>query len=96
MNASLLFFISLWPTVQGAHSRNNSRSSLEETLASQLKSKDSSISPVTAGGAKAKSPLEYGVYMASLLPEQVTVSPAAASPTLQSPQSSPGADKKVA
>lgn len=34
--------------------------------------------------------------MASILPKQAAVSPTAASPALQSPQSSPGADKKVA
>uniref|UniRef100_A0A3Q3KDX7 SMP-LTD domain-containing protein n=1 Tax=Monopterus albus TaxID=43700 RepID=A0A3Q3KDX7_MONAL len=77
-----------------SHSRNSSRSSLDEALASQPRSRDSSVSSTTAGSAKTKPLLEYKVYMASLVPEQVTGSPPAASPPLQSPQSSPGADKK--
>ncbi|XP_026158156.1 testis-expressed protein 2-like isoform X2 [Mastacembelus armatus] len=78
-----------------SHSRSSSRSSLDEALASQPRSKDSSVSSTTAGSAKTKPQLDYCVYMASLLPEEVTASPAAASPPLQSPQSSPGADKKL-
>ncbi|XP_023262657.1 testis-expressed protein 2-like isoform X1 [Seriola lalandi dorsalis] len=78
-----------------SHSRSSSRSSLDEALLSQPRSKDSSVSSTAAGGAKTKPLLDYSVYMASLLPEQVTVSPTAASPVLQSPQSSPGADKKL-
>ncbi|XP_040001478.1 testis-expressed protein 2-like isoform X2 [Xiphias gladius] len=77
-----------------SHSRSSSRSSLDEQLLSQPRSKDSSVS-LTAGSAKTKPLLDYSVYMASLLPEQATVSPTAASPALQSPQSSPGADKKL-
>lgn len=79
-----------------SHSRSSSRSSLDEALGSLPRSKDSSVSSTAAGGgARAKPLLDYTVYMASLLPEQVAVSPAAASPVLQSPQSSPGQDKKV-
>ncbi|XP_067440352.1 testis-expressed protein 2-like isoform X1 [Thunnus thynnus] len=81
-------------SAMSSHSRSSSRSSLDEALGSQPRSKDSSISS-TAGSAKAKPFLEYSVYMASILPKQVAVSPAAASPVLQSPQSSPGADKKL-
>ncbi|XP_062284144.1 testis-expressed protein 2-like [Scomber scombrus] len=77
-----------------SHSRSSSRSSLDEALGSQPRSKDSSISS-TSGSAKAKPLLDYSVYMASLLPKQVATSPTAASPVLQSPQSSPGADKKL-
>ncbi|TMS23104.1 Testis-expressed protein 2 [Larimichthys crocea] len=78
-----------------SHSRRSSRSSLDETLASQPRSKDSLASATTAGNAKSKPLLDYSVYMASILPKQAAVSPKAASPTLQSPQSSPGADKKL-
>nr|XP_046258906.1 testis-expressed protein 2-like isoform X2 [Scatophagus argus] len=77
------------------HSRSSSRSSLDEVLASQPRSKDSSPSLTTAGSAKVKPLLDYSVYMASILPKQVAVSPMAASPALLSPQSSPGADKKL-
>lgn len=88
------------PSVAGSktlssHSRSSSRSSLDEALASLPRSKDSSISSTTAGSARSKLLLDYNVYMASLLPKQVVVSPTAASPLLQSPQSSPGADKKL-
>ncbi|XP_028269546.1 testis-expressed protein 2-like isoform X2 [Parambassis ranga] len=67
------------------HSRSSSRGSLDEA----------SVSSVTPGGAKSRPLLDYNVYMGSLLPKQVAVSPTAASPALQSPQSSPGADKKL-
>uniref|UniRef100_A0A3P9BYJ4 Testis expressed 2 n=1 Tax=Maylandia zebra TaxID=106582 RepID=A0A3P9BYJ4_9CICH len=77
------------------HSRNSSRSSLDEALTSQTKSKDSSVSSTTVGSAKTKPLLDYSVYMGSLMPKESAVSPTAASPVLQSPQSSPGADKKV-
>ncbi|KAM3624437.1 uncharacterized protein V6R79_023384 [Siganus canaliculatus] len=77
-----------------SHSRRSSRNSLDEALASLTRSKDSSASSVTAGSAKTKLLLDYSVYMGSLLPTQMVVSPKTASPTLQSPQSSPGADKK--
>ncbi|XP_054460738.1 testis-expressed protein 2-like isoform X2 [Anoplopoma fimbria] len=75
-----------------SHSRSSSRGSLDEALASQPRSKDTSV---PAGSAKTKPLLDYNVYMASLLPKQAVVTPAAASPALQSPQSSPGADKKL-
>ncbi|XP_033935120.1 testis-expressed protein 2-like [Pseudochaenichthys georgianus] len=78
-----------------SHSRSSSRGSLDEALASQPRSKDSSVSSTTASGARTKPLLDYNVYMASLLPKQAVVSPAAASPAPQSPQSSPGADKKL-
>ncbi|XP_050926822.1 testis-expressed protein 2 isoform X2 [Lates calcarifer] len=81
-------------TALSSHSRSSSRSSLDEALISQPRSKDSSVSS-SAGSAKTKLPLDYSVYMASLLPEQAIVSPAATSPAVQSPQSSPGADKKL-
>lgn len=64
-------------------------------LQSQPRSKDSSASSASGAGAKAKPVVDYGVYMASILPKQVALSPTAASPVLLSPQSSPGADKKV-
>ncbi|KAM7009962.1 testis-expressed protein 2-like isoform 2-T2 [Tautogolabrus adspersus] len=82
------------PTALGSHSRSSSRGSLDE-LASQPRSKDSSASSSTAGIAKAKPLLDYSVYMASMLPNQAAVSPAATSPAPQSPQSSPGSDKKL-
>ncbi|XP_008300133.1 testis-expressed sequence 2 protein-like isoform X2 [Stegastes partitus] len=78
-----------------SHSRSSSRSSLDEALASQPRPKDSSASSTMAASAKAKPLLDYSVYMGSLLPKQLAVSPTAASPVLQSPQSSPGADKKL-
>ncbi|XP_060923406.1 testis-expressed protein 2-like isoform X2 [Limanda limanda] len=80
---------------QSSHSRSSSRSSLDEVLISQLRPKDSSVPTTAAGSAKTKPLLDYSVYMASLLPEQVTVSPTTASPPVLSPQSSPGADKKL-
>ncbi|XP_040891566.1 testis-expressed protein 2-like [Toxotes jaculatrix] len=82
-------------SAQSSHSRSSSRSSLDDALVSQLRSKDSSVSSTAASSAKTKPLLEYSVYMASLLPEQATVSSTAASPVLQSPLSSPGADKKL-
>lgn len=82
-------------SAMSSHSRSSSRGSLDEALASQPRSKDSSVSSATAGSAKAKPLLDYSVYMASILPKQVAVSPTASSPALQSPQSSPGADKKL-
>ncbi|XP_019939769.2 testis-expressed protein 2-like isoform X1 [Paralichthys olivaceus] len=69
-------------SVQSSHSRSSSRSSLDEVLIPQP-------------SAKTKPLLDYSVYMASLLPEQATVSASTASPVLLSPQSSPGADKKL-
>ncbi|KAF0037900.1 hypothetical protein F2P81_010774 [Scophthalmus maximus] len=84
----------LWPTALSSHSRSSSRSSLDEALIPQPRPKDLSVSSTAAGSAKTKPLLDYSVYMASLLPKRSTVSPPAASPALQSPQSSPGADKK--
>lgn len=74
------------------HNRSSSRNSLDEALASQPRPKDSSASSSTA---KAKPLLDYSVYMTSLLPNQAAVSPPAAALSLHSPQSSPGADKKL-
>lgn len=79
-----------------SHSRRSSRSSLDEALQSQPRSKDSSASSTSGAGAKTKPVFDYCVYMASILPKQAVLSPTAASPVLLSPQSSPGADKKVA
>ncbi|XP_024297718.1 testis-expressed protein 2-like isoform X1 [Oncorhynchus tshawytscha] len=78
-----------------SHSRSSSRSSLDEVLASQPRTKDS-----TAGiTAKTKSLLDYSVYMATLVPPETgtaTATPVAAtSPVVQSPQSSPGLGKKL-
>ncbi|KAM4583995.1 testis-expressed protein 2-like isoform 2-T4 [Odontesthes bonariensis] len=78
-----------------SNSRNGSRSSLDEVLASLPRSKDSTASLTTAGSAKTKPLLDYTVYMGSLLPKQLPVSPTAGSPALQSLHSSPGADKKL-
>uniref|UniRef100_A0A8C7H0V9 Testis expressed 2 n=1 Tax=Oncorhynchus kisutch TaxID=8019 RepID=A0A8C7H0V9_ONCKI len=76
-----------------SHSRSSSRSSLDEVLASQPRTRDS-----TAGIA-AKSLLDYSVYMATLVPPETgtaTATPiAATSPVVQSPQSSPGSGKKL-
>lgn len=78
------------------------RSSLEETLTSQPRPRDppasstSTSSTTAAGGsARVKPLLDYSFYMATILPKQATEGPAAPSPASQSPQSSPGADKKV-
>ncbi|XP_072240283.1 testis-expressed protein 2-like isoform X2 [Leuresthes tenuis] len=78
-----------------SNSRNSSRGSLDEVLASLPRSKDSTASLTTAGSAKTKPLLDYNVYMGSLLPKQLPVSPTAGSPALQSLQSSPGTDKKL-
>lgn len=94
----LLCWCHLCLEAQRSHSRSSSRSSLEETLSSQPRSKDASSSPppaTAAAGARAKPLLDYGFYMATVLPQQAGVASAAASPLSQSPQSSPGADKKV-
>ncbi|XP_028303051.1 testis-expressed protein 2-like isoform X2 [Gouania willdenowi] len=77
------------------HSRSNSHGSLDETLISPTKSKDLSASSAVASSPRAKPLLDYKVYMRSLLPKESKVSPSAASPVLQSPQSSPGSDKKL-
>lgn len=96
-----------WSEAQRSHSRS---SSLDETLTSQLRPKDapasststttsSSSSTAAAGGggsARVKPLLDYSFYMATVLPLQAAVDPAAASPVSPSPQSSPGAEKKVA
>uniref|UniRef100_H3CG78 Testis expressed 2 n=1 Tax=Tetraodon nigroviridis TaxID=99883 RepID=H3CG78_TETNG len=74
------------PEAQRAHSRSSSRSSLDEALTAQPRPK--------AGGARVKPLLDYGCYMATMLPQQAPEGPAAPSPASQSPQSSPGADKK--
>ncbi|XP_072318444.1 testis-expressed protein 2-like isoform X2 [Eucyclogobius newberryi] len=76
------------------HSRSGSRSSLDEALLTPSRPKDSSTS--TAGSAKASPLLDYSVYLANLLPNQEALSPTSVSSTsLQSPMSSPGADKKL-
>ncbi|KAM9857441.1 testis-expressed protein 2-like isoform 1-T2 [Aulostomus maculatus] len=79
---------------QSSHSRSSSPTSLDDIVAPQPKSKDTSVSP-TVGSVKTKLLLDYNVYMASLLPKQVAVSPVDVSPSPHSPQSSPGADKKL-
>ncbi|KAM6972575.1 testis-expressed protein 2-like [Aplochiton taeniatus] len=77
------------------HSRNSSRGSLDETLASLSRTRDSSPAGAGGGGARPKPLLDYGVYMASLLPPQAA-SPTTTLPVLQpSPQSSPGVGKKL-
>nr|XP_057941772.1 testis-expressed protein 2-like [Doryrhamphus excisus]XP_057941782.1 testis-expressed protein 2-like [Doryrhamphus excisus] len=76
-------------SAQRCHSRSNSRSSLDDAVASQPKAKDSP----TAESDKAKL-LDYRVYMASVLPKQEGVASPVANSELHSPQSSPGADKK--
>uniref|UniRef100_A0A3Q2NTA3 Testis-expressed protein 2-like n=1 Tax=Fundulus heteroclitus TaxID=8078 RepID=A0A3Q2NTA3_FUNHE len=77
-----------------SHSRSSSRSSLDEILAPQLKSRDSITSLTMAGSAKSKPSLDYSVYMGSLLPKQQAAGLTSAS-SAQSLQSTPGADKKV-
>ncbi|XP_061535982.1 testis-expressed protein 2-like [Phycodurus eques] len=77
-------------TALNSHSRSSSRSSLDDALASQPKTKDCP----TAGSAKTQL-LDYSVYMASLLPKKVALSSPATSSELHCPQSSPGADKKL-
>ncbi|XP_026214772.1 testis-expressed protein 2-like [Anabas testudineus] len=86
---------SSFPGTQSSHSRSSSRSSLDEALASQPKSKDFTVYSAMVGSVKTKPQLDYSVYMASVLPKQAAVNPVAASPSVQSPQSSPGADKKL-
>uniref|UniRef100_H2L955 SMP-LTD domain-containing protein n=1 Tax=Oryzias latipes TaxID=8090 RepID=H2L955_ORYLA len=76
-----------------SHSRNGSRSSLDELLAAQPRLKDSAGSSTTSS-AKSKPPLDYNVYMGCLLPKQPAVGASASCPALQSLQSSPGAEKK--
>ncbi|CAF92671.1 unnamed protein product, partial [Tetraodon nigroviridis] len=79
---------------QRAHSRSSSRSSLDEALTAQPRPKDAAAAAAAAGGARVKPLLDYGCYMATMLPQQAPEGPAAPSPASQSPQSSPGADKK--
>ena len=62
---------------------------MDEALLTQSRPKDSSSS------AKSSPLLDYSVYMANLLPNQEAVSPASVCSSLQSPVSSPGAEKKV-
>ncbi|XP_077379651.1 testis-expressed protein 2-like isoform X2 [Festucalex cinctus] len=73
-----------------SHSRSSSRSSLDDTLASQPRTKDSP----TSGSAKIHM-LDYSVYMASLLTKPVPLKSPATSSDLNCPQSSPGAEKKL-
>lgn len=80
-------------TSSASHSRSSSRSSLDEALAPQLKSRDSTNS-LTTGSAKSKLFLDYSLYMGSLLQKQPTVNLTNTS-SAQSLQSSPGADKKL-
>lgn len=77
----------------GRHSRSGSRSSLDEALLTQSRPKDSSTS--TASSAKSSPLLDYSVYMANLLPNQEALSPTSVCSSLQSPMSSPGAEKKL-
>ncbi|XP_047221107.1 testis-expressed protein 2-like isoform X2 [Girardinichthys multiradiatus] len=81
-------------TTSASHSRSSSRSSLDEALAPQLKSRDSTASLTIAGSGKGKLFLDYSVYMGSLLPKQQAVGLTSAS-SAQSLQSTPGADKKL-
>ncbi|XP_051939192.1 testis-expressed protein 2-like isoform X1 [Hippocampus zosterae] len=73
-----------------SHSRSSSRSSLDEALASQPRTKDSP----TAGSVKTQL-LDYTVYMASLLTKPIALKSPATSSELHCPQSSPGAEKKL-
>ncbi|XP_015231338.1 PREDICTED: testis-expressed sequence 2 protein-like isoform X2 [Cyprinodon variegatus] len=79
---------------KASHSRSSSRSSLDEVLAPPLKSRDSTTSLMTAGSAKNKLPLDYSVYMASVMPKNQAVGLPSSSSS-QSLQSTPGADKKL-
>ncbi|KAF7223704.1 testis-expressed protein 2 isoform X1 [Nothobranchius furzeri] len=76
--------------VSKSHSRNSSRSSLNEMLSSLPKSKDSAA----AGSAKSKLQLDFTVYMSSFLPKQQSASTAASS-SASSLQGSPVVDKKL-
>ncbi|XP_067115010.1 testis-expressed protein 2-like isoform X1 [Osmerus mordax] len=84
-----------------SHSRSSSRGSLDEALASLPRTRESASA--AAGSAKLKTLLDYSNYMASLVPSQAgsstdntaAAASAAASPLTQSPQSSPGAGKKL-
>ncbi|XP_056135867.1 testis-expressed protein 2 isoform X3 [Lampris incognitus] len=80
--------------VLNSHSRSSSRGSLDEALASQPRPKEYPASSAAAVSAKGKTGLDYNVYMATLVPTQLA-RPTAASPTIQSPESSPGANKKL-
>ncbi|XP_077574815.1 testis-expressed protein 2-like isoform X2 [Stigmatopora nigra] len=70
-------------------SRSSSRNSLDDTLASQTRTKDSP----TADIAKTQL-LSYSVYMAALLPKQDSLRSPEKSPEIHCPQSSPAAEKK--
>lgn len=86
--------VTVFKTV-GGHSRSGSRSSLDEALLTQARPKDSSTSSASTGSSAKTSPfLDYSVYMANLVPNQEVISPVSVS-SLQSPMSSPGADKKL-
>ncbi|XP_034150009.1 testis-expressed protein 2 isoform X2 [Esox lucius] len=82
-------------TALSSHSRSSSRGSLDEALGSQPWSRD----PTAGAALKPKPLLDYNVYMATLVPPENAASTAtpvaAANPVIQSPQSSPGAGKKL-
>ncbi|XP_054897198.1 testis-expressed protein 2-like isoform X2 [Poeciliopsis prolifica] len=83
--------ISTKATISACHSPRSSRISSDEAMAPLVKSRDSTSLP---GSSRSKVFLEYSVYMASLLQTHQADNLTSAS-FAQSPQSSPGADKKV-
>ncbi|KAM4751313.1 testis-expressed protein 2-like isoform 2-T4 [Anableps anableps] len=80
-------------TTSASHSRSSSRSSLDEALAPQLRSRGSATSLTTTSSAKSKLVLDYSMYMGSLLQKQQAVKLTSSSSS-QSLQSCVGAEKK--
>ncbi|XP_008405455.1 testis-expressed sequence 2 protein-like isoform X2 [Poecilia reticulata] len=86
--------ISTKATASACQSPRSRRSSLEEVIAPLFKSRGSISSLTLPGRPRSKPFLEYSVYMASLLQNHQADDLTSAG-SAQSPQSSPGADKKV-
>ncbi|XP_007544823.1 testis-expressed sequence 2 protein-like isoform X1 [Poecilia formosa] len=86
--------ISTKPTASSCQSSGSSRTSIDEAMAPLFKSRDSISSLTLPGSFRSKQFLEYSVYMASLLQKHQADNLTSAG-SAQSPQSSPGADKKV-
>ncbi|XP_032418474.1 testis-expressed protein 2-like isoform X1 [Xiphophorus hellerii] len=86
--------ISTKATISDCHSPRSSRTSSDEAMAPLFKSRDTTSSLTLSGSSRSKLFLEYSVYMASLLQNHQADNLTSAG-FAQSPQSSPGVDKKV-
>ncbi|XP_043970960.1 testis-expressed protein 2-like isoform X2 [Gambusia affinis] len=86
--------ISTKATISAGHSPRSSRTVSDEAMAPLFKSRDSISSLTLSGSSRSKLLLEYSVYMASLLQNHRADNLTSAG-FAESPQSSPGTDKKV-